>query len=29
MRVKARLQKDKEFKDRLQHIETNILKSQT
>jgi putative transposase len=28
-RVKAKLQKDREFKDRLEHIESNILKSQT
>jgi len=29
IRVKAKLQKDRKFKNRLQHIETNILKSQT
>ena len=27
-RVKAKLQKDRKFKDRLEHIESNILKSQ-
>jgi chromosomal replication initiation ATPase DnaA len=29
MRVKTKLQKDRKFKDRLEHIESNILKSQT
>jgi hypothetical protein len=29
IRVKAKLQKDRKFKNRLQHIESNILKSQT
>jgi putative transposase len=29
IRVKAKLQEDRKFKDRLQHIESNILKSQT
>jgi len=28
-RVKAKLQKDRKFKDRLEHIESNILKGQT
>jgi len=28
MRVKTKLQKDKKLKDRLEHIENNILKSQ-
>jgi chromosomal replication initiation ATPase DnaA len=27
-RVKAKLQKDRKFKDRLEHIESNILKGQ-
>jgi chromosomal replication initiation ATPase DnaA len=29
IRVKAKLQKDRKFKNRLQHIESNILKGQT
>jgi hypothetical protein len=29
MRVKAKLQKDRKFKNRLQQIESNILKSQS
>jgi hypothetical protein len=29
MRVKTKLQKDRKFKQRLAHIENNILKSQT
>jgi putative transposase len=29
MRVKAKLQEDRKFKDRLECIESNILKSQT
>ena len=29
MRVKANLQMDRKFKDRLAHIESNILKGQT
>jgi len=29
MRVKTKLQKDRKFKDRLEHIESNILKGQT
>ena len=29
MRVKTKLQKDRKFKDRLEHIENNILKGQT
>ena len=29
MRVKTKLQKDGKFEERLAHIETNILKSQT
>jgi hypothetical protein len=29
MRVKTKLQKDRKFKDRLKHIENNILKDQT
>lgn len=29
IRVKAKLQEDRKFKDRLQHIESNILKGQT
>ncbi len=29
MRVKTKLQKDKKLKDRLEHIENNILKGQT
>jgi len=28
-RVKAKLQKDRKFKDCLEHIESNILKGQT
>jgi len=28
-RVKAKLQKDRKFKDCLEHIESNILKNQT
>ena len=29
IRVKAKLQEDRKFKERLQHIESNILKGQT
>jgi hypothetical protein len=29
MREKTKLQKDRKFKDRLKHIESNILKGQT
>jgi len=29
MRVKTKVQKDRKFKDRLEHIESNILKGQT
>ena len=29
MRVKTKLQKDRKFKDRLEYIESNIVKSQT
>ena len=29
MRVKTKLQKDRKFKDRLEHLESNILKGQT
>ncbi|MFH1081762.1 MAG: helix-turn-helix domain-containing protein, partial [Pseudomonadota bacterium] len=29
MRVKSRLQKDKQFRNRLEHIEGNILKGQS
>jgi hypothetical protein len=29
MRVKAKLQKGRKFKDRLEHIESSILKDQT
>jgi hypothetical protein len=29
MRVKTKLQKARKFKDRLEHIESNILKGQT
>jgi len=29
LRVKAKLQKDRKSKERVQHIESNIIKSQT
>jgi hypothetical protein len=29
LRVKTKLQKDRKFKERLAHIESNILKGQT